>query len=62
MDRLLSASLHRRLVQEARMAYERQEDGDVSFLRALARSRLSLRQKEDWWCEAIHSTIDSSKK
>lgn len=42
MNRLLSASLHRRLVQEARVAYERQDEYDVAFLRALARAEIAL--------------------
>lgn len=47
MDRMLSASLRRRLVQEVRMAYERQEESDVIFLRALAKARLRFQREEE---------------
>lgn len=42
MNRLLSVSLCRRLAQEAREAYERQDEYDVAFLRALARAEVAL--------------------
>ncbi len=47
MDRMLSSSLRRRLVQEVRVAYERQEESDVIFLRALAKAKLRFQREED---------------
>ena len=47
MDRMLSSSLRRRLVQEVRVAYERQEESDVIFLRALAKAKLRFQREDD---------------